>query len=178
MTLHQPVQSILEQSIDSFGRIAAKAHSIVGNHRVESPQDMRAFAANLGYHVRFSRLLPATLPGYSVVLDGVPYIHVKRDITASSTIYTLAHEIGHHQLAHLADRLLSDEQREIEANVFALTLLPRLAPRSLDDILRDNPDGRVTSWFLVVGSVALAFSVFASWVIKRLSNSNGVQTHS
>jgi len=169
MTIHQPVQSILENSVDSFGRIAAKAHSIAGNHRVDSPQDMLAFADDLGYRVRFSRWLPLTHPGYSVVLDGIPYIQVKRDIAASSTIYTLAHEIGHHQLAHVADRLLCVDQRELEANVFALTLLPRLAPGSLDDILRDNPDGRVTSCFLVMGGAALAVSVLASWVIKRLS---------
>lgn len=78
------------------------------------------------------RLIEDDIPqdGYSTIVDGIPYIVVKKDLYLPRKRFTAAHEIGHIVLGHvgryhLVNREPSAQDNPIEqaANMFAARLL-------------------------------------------------------
>lgn len=136
--------------------------------------DPTMLAEQLGVRVRYFSL--GETKGFYVVLDGIPFIAVNRDLPEPLRDIVCAHELGHHLLHRdLAEQtLLSDydlyrmESRvEREANLFAAFLLiPDEAVVSLR-----RPEHRNTS----IGEAAGIFGTTEELLAIRLQ-AEGLET--
>ena len=79
-------------------------------------------AENLGFRVRYEAL-PDTVNGFLIVNDGVSCICLNRRDDPHTQAFTIAHELGHHELGHRGCSSGWVDAKEIQASQFALSLL-------------------------------------------------------
>jgi hypothetical protein len=169
MSLHEPVEQLLDQSLGFVGPIISAVHAVGAEHRVDSLRDMRDLARGSGHQLVYTRLLPDNHPGYSMEFHGTKYMHIKRGLSANSEIYTIAHELGHHEGYLGRNIALPEPQREFEANLFAVLLLTRVSPRTMQSILDENRDGRVAAGFFAIASGVVLAATLGSWLTRLVA---------
>ncbi len=86
----------------------------------ELPVNMTALCKSMGIALKYSE---AIADGYSMFLDGKPYIIVNPTMSVERQRFTVAHEMGHIMLDHITNVYTYDHESEREANVFASRLL-------------------------------------------------------
>lgn len=139
------------------------------------PDLLRLLEDEAGLFVFIVGLSDQGVDGGYQVADGDPFVIVNQDKSPVRKRFTLAHEFGHHYLAHGAqfDQRISfrdNSETERDANAFAAALL---APRqAIDQWFARRDDPKVDLKILV--RVAASFNVSAFVIRYRLENENRI----
>jgi Zn-dependent peptidase ImmA (M78 family) len=130
--------------------------------------------------------LPTKVSGFARVIEGTPHIVVNRAKSSSHTTFTIAHELGHHQL-HLNPTRNNDQvtqlpntATEFEANTFATILVATtISGERQEQMLAHNPEMQSTAVVSLFATLVVILMAVVFWICSRLfctPNSALIQT--
>jgi Zn-dependent peptidase ImmA (M78 family) len=168
------IWDILGESLGFIWKPGTAAIQLRMNHNIRAVEDIPIAAQKVGCQISYVTL-PTKVSGFAQVIEGTPHIVVNRAKSSSHTTFTIAHELGHHQL-HLTSSPNSEQRvqstnptAEFEANVFATMLVATTASHEQQDrMLVDNPEMQSSA---VVALFATFFAILMAvviWFCSRL----------
>ena len=160
----------LSRLVDFVGEPLMEGQKLLDRHPIASFEDMPRLAEQLGIAVSYRAGMPTA--GSSFLSRGRRYIVVDTLQPQEHRVFTLAHEIGHHELHHRRCSSKTVEREEFEAHLFAIGLLIRTSQgKPLEGYLSRNPEAALAlmgSGILVGGMflVGVALKLF-EWLSRR-----------
>jgi Zn-dependent peptidase ImmA (M78 family) len=152
------VFDILGESLGVIWKPGMAAIKLRLDQNIQAVEDIPIAAQKVGCQISYVDL-PTRVSGFAQVIEGTPYIVVNRAKPLSHIRFTIAHELGHHQLHFTPSRNNAQAAQapsnvtEFEANMFATMLVATTTSGEQEEqMLAHNPEIRST----------LAVSVFAS----------------
>ena len=156
---------ILDVWLRSLGEPLGRGFQLLARCSVE---DLARHAQGLGIEVVYREGMPTL--GLSFVNETRRFIVIDSLQPREMQAFTLAHEIGHHQLHHATCSWKSVPEEEFEANVFATAALIRATHGpELQGYLDRNPEARVAIMGIVVLSGLMVLGLAASKLFEWFS---------
>ena len=114
---------------------------------IDTFDDMEDLAARAGFRVEY-RHLPRKVSGFRGIDDcGQCFVAVNVNSDPVHQVFTIAHEMGHHVLSHPLQLRQQDPTLELEANLFATTILTRYGGNvSIRSHEMHNPDAALLTF--------------------------------
>ena len=159
---------ILGESFGILWKPGMEAIKLRLDHNIQAVDDIPVAAQRAGCQISYVDL-PMKVSGFAQVIEGTAHVVVNRAKPLTHTRFTIAHELGHHQL-HLTPSRNEDpvaqppnNATEFEANMFATILVATTTSgEQQDEMLAHNPEMRST---LVVSVFATLIAILMAVVI-------------
>jgi Zn-dependent peptidase ImmA (M78 family) len=178
------VLDILGESLERLWNPGMEAIKLQLDHRIQTVEDIPVAAQKVGCHISYVSL-PTKVSGFAHVIEGTPHIVVNRAKPLSHTRFTIAHELGHHQL-HLTRSRNNDQAQppnnatEFEANMFASVLVSTTtSDEQQEQMLAHNPEIPSTlavCMFATVLAILMALVIWFCANVFRTPDSAMIQT--
>ncbi|MGA7294258.1 MAG: ImmA/IrrE family metallo-endopeptidase [Terriglobales bacterium] len=147
------------------------------DHNIQAIEDIPAAAQRAGCQISYVDL-PTKVSGFAQVIEGTPHIVVNRAKSLSHTRFTIAHELGHHQL-HLNPSRNNDQAAqlpntaaEFEANTFATILVATTTSgERQEQMLAHNPEMQSTAVVSLFATLVVILMAVVIWICSRLFGS-------
>jgi Zn-dependent peptidase ImmA (M78 family) len=168
------ILDILGESLGIIWKPGMAAIKLRLDRNIQSVEDIPIAAQAVGCQISYVAL-PPKVSGFAQVIEGTPHIVVNRAKSSSHTTYTIAHELGHHQL-HLTS-LPNGEQTvqstnpttEFEANAFATMLVATTTSgEQQEQMLAHNPEMRSSAVVALFATFVAILMAVVIWFCSPL----------
>jgi Zn-dependent peptidase ImmA (M78 family) len=176
---------ILGEILGIIWKPGMEAIKLRSDHNIQGVDDIPSAAQRAGFQISYVDL-PTKVSGFAQVIEGMPHIVVNRAKPLSHTRFTIAHELGHHQL-HLNPSRDNDQTAqppnkttEFEANTFATILVATTTSgEQQEQMLAHNPEMQSTAVVSLFATLVVILMAVVIWICSRLfcmPNSALIQT--
>lgn len=164
---------ILAESFGPLLQPGADAIHLQRKLNIRSVEDIPLAVERAGYEITYVDL-PTKVSGAAQVIEGSPHIMVNRTKSSLHKTFTIAHELGHHQL-HLNPLRDTDQKaqvpnstREFEENMFGtMFVAPLTSGEKQEQLLAHNPEIRSSLTVCVVATLVAILMAVVIWFCFR-----------
>ena len=168
------IWDILGEGLDRLWKPGMEAIKLRMDHNIRDVEDIPIAAQKVGCQISYVGL-PPKVSGFAQVIEGTPHIVVNRTKSSSHTTFTIAHELGHHQL-HLASSSNGEQTvqstnptTEFEANAFATMLLATTTSgEQQEQMLAHNPEMQSSAVVVLFATFVAILMAVVVWFCSRL----------